>query len=201
MKRTKILESIAHHEAGHVVVAAHLHLAVHGLSLLEAYRTRARGPLPPYFELIATELPIAPPGPVEASALHPVSQGSSQRLENMAIVCLAGPEAQRRFYPSAFTAAFAAADRAQAEAILGFLVCDPGERAAYLNLIEVRTRRLVAAAEIWQPIGEVAASLLNNVTMDAREVRAAIRRTQRAAAADLVEAGSRSSRHVARAKA
>jgi hypothetical protein len=118
----------------------------------------------------------------------------------MAIVCLAGPEAQRRFHPSGFSAAAATADRAQAEAILDLLASDPGERTAYLNLIEVRTRRLVASAEVWQSIAEVAAQLLNNVIMDPTEVRAAVRRVHRAAANNTEDAGRPAGEPLARAK-
>lgn len=174
MKTTKTLTSVAYHEAGHAVAARQLGLMIKKLSVLEAYRVRGQVVPAPYFNL------IPPANGDEGGEWSCRRKGSGapsaycRRLENMAVVCMAGPEAQRYFYPAGFRRGFAAADRKQAEAILRALAGERRELNTYLNLIEIRARNLVSRPHTWQLVQFLADRLLESVTMTAPEVRAAL---------------------------
>lgn len=161
MKRTKLLESVAYHEAGHAVAAWRVGVRLHELSMIEAYRHHGRAAPPPYFE------PFTRRGGGEAEV-------SAHRIENMVLVCLSGPEAQRRFFPTHFRRSHAVPDFDQATELLTYLTSEPGEREAYFRLIDIRARNLVSDVVAWRGIEHLAAALLDRVTLGVREIRGII---------------------------
>ncbi len=173
MKRTKVLESIAYHWAGHAVAAAAVGARLRALSLIEAYASRGHAPPEPYFRLVGPS--AAPDAGAEDEGLFRIQHAYQRRLENMALVCLAGPAAQRRFDPCGFRRSHGDADRRQALAILSPLAGGPEETQAYVDLIDLRARNFVAADPVWRQIECLAGELLARVTLSAAEVRETIK--------------------------
>ena len=129
MKRTKKVESIAYHEAGHAVAAWKRRIRIKQLSILSDGDSAGRMTHHNYF-----------------SGVHPeydTSPRIQRRLENMALVCFAGPAAQRRFNPRGYRHVHADGDFQQAVTLLTCLVGSDKELEAYLKLINVRARQFV----------------------------------------------------------
>ncbi len=157
MKQTKELESIAYHEAGHAV-AAHAHqVRIKALTIVPADGTLGRLESQPYFKGINIDYDSSP--------------RAQQRVENMVIVCLAGPAAQRRFYPRGSWRVNAKGDWQQVMDLLSYLVGSEEQLTAYCNLMEIRARDFVRDPEWWFLIERVAQRLLDRQTLTGAEVR------------------------------
>ena len=161
MKRTRLLESVAFHEAGHAVVASTVGVRLRELSMVEAFRNRGRAPPPPYFRRT-----IRPP-----ETWEPVPR---KRLENMALVCLAGPAAQMRSFPTHYRRSYALADVRQASGLLEYVAPEPRELAAYVGLMEIRARNALSAPGVWHAVEEVAGALMRRVTLRVGDIRTII---------------------------
>ena len=161
MKRTRLLESVAFHEAGHVVVAWTVGVRLRELSMVEAFRNRGRTPPPPYFHRT-----VRRPESWEAVP--------RKRLENMALVCLAGPAAQMRFFPTHYRRVYALADVRQAGGLLEYISPEPRELAAYVGLMEIRARNALSAASVWPAVEAVAEALMQRVTLRVSDIRAIV---------------------------
>ena len=98
-----------------------------------------------------------------------------RRLENAALVCLAGPAAERRFNPKGFRHAGSSGDRRHAIDLLSYLTGSAEELEAYLGLVAVRARQFVADPRTWFLIDRLAARLLERPELTGNEVRRAIR--------------------------
>jgi hypothetical protein len=175
MKRTRALEAIAYHHAGHVVLAWRTGVRVKAVSLLDALVNRNHAAPEPYFQI---QLAANDPG-VDKTLSYGLPSAESRtyrrRLENMALVCLAGPAAQRRFDPCGFRRAHALADRRQALAVFTPLAPDPQEACAYVELIDWRARHAVSLPPVWRCIAHAAGQILERVSLTAAEMRAVIK--------------------------
>lgn len=171
MKRTRLLESVAFHEAGHAVVAWTVGVRLRELSMVEAFRNRGRAPPPPFFRRT-----VRPPATWE--------QMPRKRLENMALVCLAGPAAQLRYFPTHFRRAYALADVRQASGLLEFLAPEPRELSAYVSLIEIRARNTLSAPGIWPAVEALSEGLLRRVTLRVGDIRTIVGETGACGSAD-----------------
>ena len=162
MRRTKVLEATTYHEAGHAVAAWRVGVRCKLLSTVADETSAGRHVHTPYFSGMNPEYDDSP--------------RVQRRLENMALVCLAGPAAQRRFNPKGFRRAYARDDYHQAVDLLSYIAPDNEVLGAYVGLIEVLARKFVEAPRNWYCIESLADELLQRHEMSGREVRAAIRR-------------------------
>ena len=159
MRRTKRLEAVAYHEAGHVVMCWCGHIGVKGAS-------------------------IVPDGETAGNVTHDrafkksdrpditITSALADRMERLARVCLAGTIAQRRYNPRSLRRHHAEADWSIA-ADLALRLGGSGEIAsAYVNLWDVQTKQ---ALETWWPVVEaVAADLLDKRELSRDEVEGTI---------------------------
>jgi len=158
------LRATAFHEAGHVVAAWRRGLKVYGATIVPAPG-------------------IA--GKVEhANPLHGIrlefdgSARARQRAEAAIIVCLAGPEAQRRHRPRSWRSYHGWHDHERA-ADLASSVNESGEAAnAHLKWLEIVTRDELAT--LWPFVETIAAALVDRQTLTAAEILAEITRRDRA---------------------
>ncbi len=161
MKRTKKLEATAYHEAGHAVAAWAHGVRTKHLSILPDDDSEGRHAHVPYF-----------------SGMHPDYDNSprvQRRLENMVLVCLAGPAAQQRFNPHGFRYSHGSHDRREAVDLLNYLVGSKQELQAYYNLIDIRARQFVGSVHRWRLIVGLAEALLDSGEMTGRQVRDTLR--------------------------
>lgn len=157
MKQTKAIESIAYHEAGHAV-AAHAHkVRTKAVTIVPADGSLGRLENQPYFKDINIEYDNSP--------------RARRRVENMVIVCLAGPVAQRRFNPRGSWRVNAGGDWYQVENLLSHLVGSAEQVAEYWERMEIRTRDFVQDPDWWFLIERVAGRLLERQTLTGVEVR------------------------------
>ncbi len=160
MRRTKRLETVAHHEAGHAVAAAQHRVRLHSLSIVPDVNSAGKFVHHSYF-----------------GGIHPEWDDSprvQRRIENMALVCCAGPAAQRRFNPKDIRHDHAVDDRHQAIGYLSLLESDNEILSVYINLIELRARQYVAGQFVWHHIKMLAQALLDRQHLTGKEIHAAI---------------------------
>ena len=166
MKRSKALESLAYHEAGHAVAAFHHNVRVKKRSILPEPGSSGRlTPHPSYF-----------------SGIHPESDTSprvQRRLENMVLVCCAGPAAQRRFNPRGYRTNQGQGDWHQAIDLLSHLSGDSEILLAYFNLIDLQARKFVHLPWAWSCIEDLAAALLEHKELTGKQVRSVVEETIR----------------------
>ena len=160
MKRTKALESAAYHEAGHAVAAWHCGVRTKSLSIVPESDSAGRHVRHPYFGGLKLEIDSSP--------------RAQRRVENMALVCCAGPAAQRRFDPKRFRSYHAQGDWYEAMNLLSYLTNDDEVLMAHFKLIELRARKLIALPSVWSLIEAVARALLERRHLTGKEVRAII---------------------------
>ncbi len=118
------------------------------------------------------------------------SARAQRRAENMALVCCAGPAAQRRFNPRGFRKYRAEDDWHQAINLLSYRESDNKILGLYFDMINLQARRFVAQPFNWQLIEGLAEALLDRKRLTGKEVRAAILATDKAIigrAVDLVQ--------------
>jgi hypothetical protein len=92
----------------------------------------------------------------------------------MALVCCAGPAAQRRFNPKGFRNYHAEGDWYQAIELLSHLSGDDEILSAHFKLIDVRARKFVVLPHIWPLIEGLAEALLERQHLNGKEVRTVI---------------------------
>ena len=97
------------------------------------------------------------------------------RAERAVIICLAGPEAQRRFNPRSWRSWHGRSDHAEAIDIALHFNASEEAAATHLKWLECRTRDLVAAH--WTAIQAVAMGLIDRGTVTGEEARELIMRT------------------------
>ncbi len=157
VKQTKALESIAYHEAGHAV-AAHAHqVRTKKLTIVPAEGSLGRHEHKLFFKRINIEYDSSP--------------RAQRRVENMVIVCLAGPAAQRRFNPRGSWRVGAKGDWHQVHDLLSYLVGSEEQLEPYWKLMEIRTQDFVQDPDWWFLIERVAHRLLDRQTLTGAEVR------------------------------
>jgi hypothetical protein len=154
MKRTKQLERTAHHEAGHVVAGWMMGEHSRAVSIIPAKDKRYLG----YHQSPRYSKPRYNPSP------H-----VRRRLENIALVCLAGPAADRRFNPRGFRHYSGQRDRELAIDLLWHMSDTTEEADAYLRLVQVRASTLVE--NDWRTIEHFAEALLEKGTLMAEDIR------------------------------
>ena len=150
-KPSKRLQSIAYHEAGHVVVSWHFRL-----------RT------PKYVTIIPTEESLGHMfGPTLPNKFN--FDGGSGRtqllLEREIRSILAGPIAQKKFYPRGLGMYHAASDYDNAFKLALLLGGDGEGATAQLKLLELQTRNLLNQGWNWQCVEAVAGALCVGLRM------------------------------------
>ena len=173
MKRTKALESTAYHEAGHAVAAWRYGVRTKRLSIVPEPSFAGQHVRHPYFGGINQEWGSSP--------------RAQRRVENMVLVCCAGPAAQRRFNPKGFRNYHAEGDWYQAINLLSHLTGDDEILSAYFKLIDLRARKFVAQPSVWPLIEGLAETLLEREHLTGMEVRAIISDSMSAAVQGHVE--------------
>lgn len=167
MKRTKALESVAHHEAGHAFAAFHRGVRIKKLTIVPDGDAAGRMTNAPYFGNMNPEFDDSP--------------RVQRRLENMALVCLAGPAAQKRFNPRGYRHWHGEGDVHQAVDLLSYISPEPDELGALWSLMEIRARNMVSPDNTWQIIKFLAERLLEKETMFGKQVRETIYEAYRTA--------------------
>ncbi len=165
MKLSKDLESLAYHEAGHAVAAFHHNVRAKKLSILPEPGSSGRLTYHPYF-----------------SGIHPEGDTSprvQRRLENMALVCCAGPAAERRFNARGYRTYHGKGDWQYAIDLLSHLSGDDEILSAYFNLIDLQARKFVHLPWVWSCIEDLAAALLEHKELTGKQVRSVIEETIR----------------------
>ncbi len=157
MKPTKALQSTAYHEAGHAVAAWHVHVPTKDLSIIPDDSSLGRHFSGPYFTGVNPEFDDSP--------------RCQRRLENKALVCLAGPAAQRRFNPHGYRHYHGKSDYRQAVDLLSYIAPEPEELGAYIGLIKIRARNFVGRPDMWAAIEAVAAALLDRGEIPGKEIK------------------------------
>ena len=160
MRRTKALESTAYHEAGHAVAAYRHGMKVKRLTIVPSGDALGSHQSHAYFTGINLE--------------YDGGAREQRRAENFALVCFAGPAAQRRFNPKGYRSYHGADDIHQALGMLGYLAGDDEILAAYWKLVDLQARAFIESAVNWRTVEHLATVLLDQRTMTGTEVRAAI---------------------------
>lgn len=165
MKPSRHEWAIAHHEAGHAVAASSVGMTPRNIAIVADNGTA---------EGLYTHQPYF--AGLKAGWEHLLTPAAQRRLENRALVCLAGGAAQRRFDPDGFRWEDCQGDHDQMTAML--LVLTDGdlgdEFVAYWKLIEVRANNFVSSPANWYVIRAVARSIVKNKQLRGRAVSAAI---------------------------
>ncbi len=102
------------------------------------------------------------------------SPRAQRRVEDMALVCCAGPAAQRRFNPKGFRSYHAGDDWRQAINLLSYLAGNDEILSAHFKLIDLHARAFVELQHIWPLITGVAEALLEREHLTGKEVRTVI---------------------------
>ncbi len=165
MKYTKALESTAYHEAGHAVAAWHFRVRGKSLSIIPDGSSLGRFSHAPYFGGLRPGLDDSP--------------RCQRRLENMALVCLAAPAAQRKFYPRGYRRYHARGDYSEARNLLSYISRGNTELDAHIALIEIRARNFVQSDKMWAAIEELAVALLDQREISGKGIKPIILRGYR----------------------
>ena len=151
------LEATAYHEAGHMVAACHLGLRI---------RSATIAPGDGYSGMVRHESPLR--------GIHLEFDDSDKartKADRAALICLAGPAAQRRFRPRSWRSYHGHSDHALAvDLALQFNGGDEELAGAYLRWLELRADRLVA--DNWPLVSAFAGRLLESGTLNSREAKA-----------------------------
>jgi hypothetical protein len=145
----------AFHEAGHVAAAWRHGLKVHSVTIV---------PTPEFRGHIWHANPLR--------GIHLDYDGSDRarlRAEVGIIVCLAGPEAQRRFSPRSWRAHHGAGDHEKAADLVLSLNGSDEAANAHLKWLSIVTRDEIAG--LWPLVEKVAHALVRERTLTATEVK------------------------------
>jgi len=108
---------------------------------------------------------------------HSNSDRLRRKVENFALVCLAGPEAQRRYDPRSIRVAWHGEQQQALSTLLDFCGVGANERAkAWYRLIKIETRDFVSLAANRKTIEVVARELLSRRTLMGTEIQPLILR-------------------------
>jgi hypothetical protein len=165
LRKPQALAAIAHHEAGHAVAAFFLKLSIGrtGVSIIPD-RTRQALGTSHVLSQLRERLDIC------------VSPRTHVRIENLAVMCLAGDVAERKFYPRRHFGG--QKDQHEAVELLSYISGSNEIITARLKVAALQARGLVELR--WQEIAAVAAALMENKTLTADQVRQAIYLSQKA---------------------
>jgi len=169
MDRTKLenkarwLATVAHHEAGHAIAAFEYDMEAKSLSIVPDDESAGRHIHEPYFS----------DQDVEDILYGEMTAEPQVKLENNALVCLAGPWAQKRYNPKGFRKYHGEGDRADALSFLG-RVREGESLSLYYKMIDLDARNFVQNDRIWGVICNLANALLNQPEMSGDEVHSAI---------------------------
>jgi hypothetical protein len=92
------------------------------------------------------------------------------RAEKLAMVSLAGMEAQRKFSPRSVRNFHASSDYQNAVDLMSHYTCSDEELGAYLRLLLVRTRQLVSLPDSRTCVGALVAELTRRKKLSGSEV-------------------------------
>ena len=171
---TKALKCTAYHEAGHAVVARYAGIRTKKLTITPGEGHIGYHENHPPFGDILSYLKDVPRGYLGVE-LPPRVQ---RRLEDLALVCLAGAAAQRRFNPKGRWWQAARADYESAMKLLSFYQPDNEALGKYIDLMALRARNAVSNQIVWEDIEYLAARLLECRTMTGPQVLEAIRESK-----------------------
>jgi hypothetical protein len=147
--------STAFHEAGHVVAAWRHGLKVHSVTIVPTPEFRGR---------------IWHANPLRGIRLdYGESNRARLRAEVGIIVCLAGPEAQRRFSPRSWRSHHGATDHEMAVDLAMRLNGSDEASSAHLKWLSIVTRDEIAV--LWPLVEKVAHALVRERTLTATEVK------------------------------
>lgn len=164
-KPSKALQSVAYHEAGHVVVRWHCRLR-----------------MPKYVTIIPNEEYLGHvfgpkfPGSFDFGETH-WSGRIQLQLERGIRSIWGGPLAQKKFHPRGFRHAHAAEDYSQMVDLALALGGDGETASAYMKLLELQTRNLLNQGHIWQYVEAVAEALIEQEKISGKQVNEIILNT------------------------
>ena len=157
----KNLKYVAYHEAGHAVMCFHQRVAVRGATIVPDEEVGGR---------------VFHANPLKGVRLDiETTTRSRWQMEKLVRVCLAGPEAQRRYSPRSWRNAHGSDDFSQAVDLLGYFCGSSEEIEAYLHLLRVQTRQFLRLPHVWQAVQSVAEALLESKQLGGYELRQLIR--------------------------
>lgn len=160
-KRTKRLEATAYHEAGHVVAAWRMRLALMGATVVATEDTLGSAKKNSGLSVM--------------DEVFDESGSFATRVERSIIVALAGDAAQRHYSPRSWRGD---QDDIDGAIELASQVCEDSEVAnAYLAYLSVVARSLVTGPR-WPVVRAVAEALLDQGTLSGDECRAVISRAE-----------------------
>ncbi len=159
MRRTKVLESTAYHEAGHAMMAWHEGLWINEISIVPDDDSSGR---------------ILHANPLRGIQLDIDNSNRARiRAESAIRVALAGAIAQRHHNPHGFRHRHAEADYDLATDVLLYIVGSGEEADAYMNLLAIQTRQIVTGPH-WNLVEYLAKALLERQRLSRKEIRATI---------------------------
>jgi hypothetical protein len=160
-RTTNQLLATAYHEAGHAAVAFYLEIPIaeDALSIVGG---------DDYDGMIYTN----PSFLRRLGRLDSAELTDAKRLiaERYAIFALAGIEAQRRYRASSVRRYHSSKDYHDAIDVISYFAPDDEELEAYLRLLRIRARNIVALPGVWEWIEELAAALMEQRTLSRKDV-------------------------------
>jgi len=153
------LEATAYHEAGHVIAAWQFRRHI---SLVT---------IKPDEDSVGSTFANLVKGIANLDC-GDVSPAVQRRVENYAIIHLAGPAAQRKYNARSVRLHHRESDRTKVCTILSYL-CEPTQEVlrAYYHLMDLRARAVVQNPINWQAIGILAQELLRRRTIAGKDLR------------------------------
>ena len=142
----KALASIAHHEAGHAIMCWKERVRVDRITIIP--NEIAEGSVRHANVLTGIDLE------------YDNSPRAQRRIEALVRVCLAGPIAQRAFYPRGYRHQHGQNDHIQAVTLLSKMTGSIEEQEAYLHLLSTQTNQYITGREGSALVSGVAAALL-----------------------------------------
>ena len=159
-RRERSLEATAFHEAGHAVCCLVQRIRLTSITVVASSD---------YWGSVSHSNPL--------HGMHieyDDSPRAQRRIEQKALVCLAGIAAQQKYNPRSVRHWHWSSDRHDALKILGYLTRSDEELAAYFRLIEIRARGFVANPMHWKAITNLAHKVVRCGTLAEEEIRQSI---------------------------
>ena len=161
--KARWLATVAHHEAGHAIAAFEFGGETKSLSIVPNDESTGIYSHNPYFS----------DEDVENILYGEMTAEQQVKIENNALICLAGPWAQKRYNPKGFRKHHGESDRKVAMSFLG-RVREGESLSLYYKLIDLDARNFIQNDRFWGAICNLANSLLNQPEMFGKEVHLAI---------------------------